>query len=113
MDDIALGSYGIENEGYFDPWALMTMFKIKAQELGVTFVHGDVYNMSHTISNKRKYYEGEERAAEADRLKERITEAHIYLHDGDVWPVDAAEFIIAAGPQSGGRLDVTDSYLHE
>ena len=47
MDGIALGSYGIENEGFFDPWALMTMLKIKAQELGVTFVHGDVYNFAH------------------------------------------------------------------
>ncbi len=31
----------------------------------------------------------------------RVIEAHIHLDDGDVWPVDAAQFVICAGPESG------------
>ena len=54
VDDIALGSLGIENEGSFDPWALLTMLKVKCQDLGVDFVHGDVYNFSHNINQGRK-----------------------------------------------------------
>ena len=54
VDDIALGSLGTENEGSFDPWALLQMLKIKCQDLGVTFVHGDVYNFSHDITKGRK-----------------------------------------------------------
>ena len=47
---MALASYGYENEGWFDPWALMTSLKIKAMDLGVTFVHGEVYNIAHKVS---------------------------------------------------------------
>lgn len=46
-DGIAGGSYGYENEGWFDPWALMTNFKFKAMDLGVHFINGDVYNIAH------------------------------------------------------------------
>ena len=39
---VALGSYGFENEGWFDPWALMAALRIKAQDLGVHFIPGEV-----------------------------------------------------------------------
>ena len=29
LDGIALGSYGYENEGWFDPWALMSALRLK------------------------------------------------------------------------------------
>ena len=32
-EGLALASYGYENEGWFDPWALLTALKIKAQDL--------------------------------------------------------------------------------
>ncbi|CAG2180261.1 unnamed protein product, partial [Oppiella nova] len=32
--DIALAAYGVANEGWFDPWALLMAFKAKAQSLG-------------------------------------------------------------------------------
>ena len=38
---------------------------------------------------------------EEKRKKNRAIEAHIYLEDGDVWPVTASHFVICAGPQSG------------
>jgi len=106
VDDIALGSLGMENEGHFDPWALLSMLKVKCQDLGVTFVHGDVYNFAHNIEmglKKDEFYEkGQEIQLETERIKEgKVQEAHIYLHDGDVWPVTSCEFVIAGGPQSG------------
>lgn len=126
VDDIALGSFGIENEGCFDPWALITMLKTKAMELGVTYVHGDLYNFYHegarrprrrriifncqfpvhiliyfSVDPYKVYTDDQELLAENDRLDRPIREAHAYLHDGDVWPMHAAHFIIAAGPQSG------------
>ena len=55
-DGIAMGSYGYENEGWFDPWALLTGLKMKAQELGCHFVEGEVYNLAHEI-NKNKVWE--------------------------------------------------------
>ena len=48
------------------------------------------------------YDKGDEMKLQSDALeKGRVKEAHIYLHDGDVWPVTSAQFIIAAGAQSG------------
>lgn len=38
---------------------------------------------------------------EEKRKSNRVTEAHIYLEDGDVWPVTASQFVICAGPESG------------
>ena len=38
---------------------------------------------------------------EEKRKLNRACEAHIYLEDGDVWPVTASQFVICAGPQSG------------
>ena len=55
VDDIALGSLGMENEGHFDPWALLTMLKMKCRDLGVTFVHGDVYNFAHDINHGSEF----------------------------------------------------------
>ena len=46
-EGIALGSYGYENEGWFDPWALLVALRTKAKYLGVDFVHGEVYNVAH------------------------------------------------------------------
>ena len=55
-DGIAMGSYGYENEGWFDPWALLTGLKMKCQELGVHFVEGEVTNIAHQI-NMNKLWE--------------------------------------------------------
>ena len=52
-DGIALGSYGYENEGWFDPWSLLCALKIKAMDLGVDYVHGEVYNMCQEAIDDR------------------------------------------------------------
>lgn len=58
--------------------------------------------VSSTVKKDEYYEKGQEIQLETERLKEgKVQEAHIYLHDGDVWPVTSCEFVIAGGPQSG------------
>ena len=106
LDGIALGSYGYENEGWFDPWALLSALRLKAIELGVDFVHGDVINVAHEINEEKAWKEEEwTKEAEADdeykRLENRAIEVHVHLPDGDIFPITSSVFVIAAGPQSG------------
>lgn len=41
-DGVALGSFGVTGEGWFDAYALMAAFRRKAQALGVTYLHDEV-----------------------------------------------------------------------
>lgn len=41
MSDVELGCYGLENEGWFDPWALLSLFKNRAVEFGAEYVNGE------------------------------------------------------------------------
>ncbi len=43
----------------------------------------------------------EEDIDEAQRLNNRVIEAHVHLPDGDVFPIHAGLFVIAAGAESG------------
>ena len=106
LDGIALGSYGYENEGWFDPWALMSALRLKSIQLGVDFIHGDVYNVAHVINNDKAWTQEEwtkeaELKDELRRLDNRPYEVHVHLPDGDVFPITSSQFVIAAGPQSG------------
>ena len=40
-ENIALGSFGNENEGYFDPWSLLTALKAKSIAQGVEYLDGE------------------------------------------------------------------------
>jgi FAD-dependent oxidoreductase domain-containing protein 1 len=42
VEDIELGSNGLDNEGWFDPWSLLNAFKRKATALGVQYINADV-----------------------------------------------------------------------
>merc|ERR1712168_558528 len=41
-DEIALATLGMQNEGWFDPWALLDAFKRKAISEGVQFIKGEM-----------------------------------------------------------------------
>jgi FAD-dependent oxidoreductase domain-containing protein 1 len=45
-DNIELGSFGHENEGYFDPWSLLMALKGKAISQGVDYIDGEVTSAS-------------------------------------------------------------------
>ncbi|CAH8507147.1 unnamed protein product [Schistosoma curassoni] len=42
VDDIEMGCYGYENEGWFDPFLLLKALKIKCHFMGVNYVVGEV-----------------------------------------------------------------------
>ncbi|XP_032328267.1 FAD-dependent oxidoreductase domain-containing protein 1 isoform X2 [Camelus ferus] len=41
-EGVALASYGLENEGWFDPWSLLQGLRRKVQSMGVLFCQGEV-----------------------------------------------------------------------
>ncbi|XP_020667007.3 FAD-dependent oxidoreductase domain-containing protein 1 isoform X1 [Pogona vitticeps] len=45
-DDVALASFGLEKEGWFDPWTLLNAFKRKAKSLGALEYCGEVTSFS-------------------------------------------------------------------
>lgn len=46
VGDIELGCLGLEKEGWFDPWSLLTLLKNGAQEKGVRFLDAEVVDFA-------------------------------------------------------------------
>jgi glycine/D-amino acid oxidase-like deaminating enzyme len=42
LSGISIGSFGLRNEGFFDPWALVNAMKKRAISLGVTYMEAEV-----------------------------------------------------------------------
>lgn len=53
VDGLAGASYGASNEGWFDPWSLLSCFRKKASSLGVEYVHGTVRDVVSDNGNAR------------------------------------------------------------
>lgn len=94
-DGIALGCYGLENEGWFDPWSLLMGFKHKAQNLGVEYVDGEVVNFEFQPRQDINV------VGVAEGTYEATNELIVKLNDGTVKRITFATCIIAAGAQSG------------
>jgi glycine/D-amino acid oxidase-like deaminating enzyme len=45
VEDLAGGSFGLANEGWTDPYALLQAFRRKARSLGVTYVNDEVVSL--------------------------------------------------------------------
>jgi FAD-dependent oxidoreductase domain-containing protein 1 len=120
IDGIAMGSYGYENEGWFDPWALLTGLKMKAQELGVHFVEGEVHNIAHEINDHKIWEDTIEDEIEDENLRlntRPVREVHVHLPNGDVFPFNTSLLVIAAGAESGhiaslAEMGMGESHLH-
>ena len=106
-DGIALASYCSEGEGTFDSFAFLTNLKLKLKEMGVDFVSGDVYNVTHEIPNEYVHDDNQttEEALEHEMtlLEQRPIECHVHLGsgDGDVWPLHFSQLILACGAEAG------------
>lgn len=46
-DGIELGCHGLEKEGWFDPWALLTGLKNKSLEYGAHYLHGEAVGFEY------------------------------------------------------------------
>lgn len=94
-DGVALASYGLEGEGWFDPWSLLQGLRRKVQSLGVFFSQGEVTRFI-TSSSRMLTRSGKEVT-----LK-RIHEVHVKMdHSLEYQPVECAIVINAAGAWSG------------
>ncbi|XP_071068512.1 FAD-dependent oxidoreductase domain-containing protein 1 isoform X10 [Dasypus novemcinctus] len=94
-EGVALASYGLEDEGWFDPWCLLQGLRQKVRSMGVLFCQGEVtrfVSSSTCMTNT---------SGEEVSLK-RIYEVHVKMdHSLEYQPVECAIVINAAGAWSG------------
>lgn len=86
-DGIVLGSYGVQNEGWFDPYALLVALKAKAQFFGTEFVHAEIIDFNFEYN-----------------LKTDESKCHYVVirePDGNVKHIEFSIGIIATGCNSG------------
>uniref|UniRef100_A0A146LL39 FAD-dependent oxidoreductase domain-containing protein 1 n=1 Tax=Lygus hesperus TaxID=30085 RepID=A0A146LL39_LYGHE len=99
-DGVALGCHGLENEGWFDPWSLLSAFKRKAVALGTEVVNGKV--TSFDFMNKSPIYNQYFAPGEYTHVEK----ANVKLEDGSVKSIKFSQLIVAAGCNTGevGKL---------
>ncbi|NXC53231.1 FXRD1 protein, partial [Aleadryas rufinucha] len=92
-EDVAVASYGLEDEGWFDPWTLLNAFRRKATSLGVQSCSGEV-RASH------------ECPAPPGTRDPRSVPSQIYMPDSlEYQPVACAIVVNAAGAWAGKLLE--------
>nr|XP_023700565.1 FAD-dependent oxidoreductase domain-containing protein 1 [Paramormyrops kingsleyae] len=94
-EGVKLASYGLENEGWFDPWSLLNAFRRKALSMGVYQCVGEVTGFrysSHSMST-----------TDGDMVAfKRIKYVNVRMPNSlEVQPVECAIVVNAAGAQSG------------
>ncbi|XP_053187904.1 FAD-dependent oxidoreductase domain-containing protein 1 isoform X2 [Scomber japonicus] len=94
-DGVALASYGLENEGWFDPWTLLNAFKRKAISMGVIPCCGEVTGFKHTTIMVRT-------ADDQQVGIRRIQSVRVQMPNSlEYQPVECAIVVNAAGAYSG------------
>uniref|UniRef100_UPI0037E77410 FAD-dependent oxidoreductase domain-containing protein 1 n=1 Tax=Semicossyphus pulcher TaxID=241346 RepID=UPI0037E77410 len=94
-EGVALASYGLENEGSFDPWTLLNAFRRKAISMGVIQCCGEVTDLKYTSSVMD--------TADGERLElRRIRSVKVQMPNSlEYQPVECAIVVNAAGAFSG------------
>ncbi|XP_070582051.1 FAD-dependent oxidoreductase domain-containing protein 1-like [Ptychodera flava] len=94
-DDLEIGGYGVNTEGWFDPWSLLDAFKRKAMSLGVEYVHGEV-----TGASVKEEKLSTDTADSANSSKIKYLEISL-PNSPEVVPLVCGTVINAAGPHAG------------
>ncbi|XP_065553443.1 FAD-dependent oxidoreductase domain-containing protein 1 isoform X2 [Lathamus discolor] len=98
-EDVAVASYGLEDEGWFDPWTLLTALRRKATSLGVLSCAGEVRGF---VTSAEDLMAPQGR----DLLSARIKRVHVYMQDSlEYQPVTCAIVVNAAGAWAGELLE--------
>ncbi|XP_072015362.1 FAD-dependent oxidoreductase domain-containing protein 1-like [Amphiura filiformis] len=102
-DGVALGSYGLENEGWFDPWSLLKGLRQKAVAHGCRFINGEVLDFNVLQPGKKDVPLEQHFAGDGRRVRGVKVKAEGY---DDVMDVNCAILVLASGWESGrmGRL---------
>ncbi|XP_033490572.2 FAD-dependent oxidoreductase domain-containing protein 1 [Epinephelus lanceolatus] len=90
-DSVALASYGLENEGWFDPWTLLNAFRRKAISMGVIPCCGEVTDFKYTTSRMM--------SGDGDQMDiRRIRSVKVQMPNSlEYQPVECAIVVNAAG----------------
>ncbi|XP_074417151.1 FAD-dependent oxidoreductase domain-containing protein 1 isoform X1 [Larus michahellis] len=98
-EEVALASYGLEDEGWFDPWTLLNAFRRKAISLGVQSCSGEVRGFITSASDTMP-------PQGPTPLTARIKYVHIHVPDSlEYQPVACAIVVNAAGAWAGQLLE--------
>ncbi|XP_063750469.1 FAD-dependent oxidoreductase domain-containing protein 1 isoform X2 [Eleginops maclovinus] len=94
-EGVALASYGLENEGWFDPWTLLQAFKRKALSMGVVQCLGEVTDFKYTSNIARN--------AQGDQVAQRrVRSVKVQVSNSlEFQPIECALVVNAAGAFSG------------
>uniref|UniRef100_A0A3B4WV82 FAD-dependent oxidoreductase domain-containing protein 1 n=1 Tax=Seriola lalandi dorsalis TaxID=1841481 RepID=A0A3B4WV82_SERLL len=94
-DGVVLASYGLENEGWFDPWTLLNAFRRKAISMGVIQCCGEVTDFQYTVNVMTN--------AAGDNVEfRRIKSVKVQMpHSLEYQPMECAIVVNAAGAFSG------------
>ncbi|CAL8109127.1 unnamed protein product [Calicophoron daubneyi] len=96
VEDVELGCYGYENEGWFDPWLLLKALRAKSHELGVNYVVGEVIEFeSSPYTNEISFPDMPGRPPVIGRA---LREAVVALPDGSKSNITFGMVVNAAGP---------------
>ncbi|KAK7496987.1 hypothetical protein BaRGS_00011723 [Batillaria attramentaria] len=93
---VEVGSYGLEGEGWFDPWLLVKALKQKNISLGVKYVTGEL-EAFETQEEREKYSEG----GGPDRPHKSLVNALIRTRDDKLYSTKFAMVVNCAGPWAG------------
>ncbi|KAJ3656076.1 hypothetical protein Zmor_015178 [Zophobas morio] len=94
VSDVELGRLGLERQGWFDPWALLSVLRYGASNLGAQYIQAEVVDFMFT---ERHDYIGE---GMEDNSYEALHEAVIKMPDGEHRSIEFAYCIIAAGVET-------------
>ncbi|KAK4880220.1 hypothetical protein RN001_008366 [Aquatica leii] len=95
VDDVEVGCFGLEKEGWFDPWALLTILKRGAINLGAEYIQGEAVGFSFK-TQQDIYMDGALTGS-----YEGLDAVQIKLPDGETKSIKFAYCVIAAGAESG------------
>ncbi|XP_038146305.1 FAD-dependent oxidoreductase domain-containing protein 1 [Cyprinodon tularosa] len=94
-EGVVLASYGLENEGWFDPWTLLNAFRRKAISLGVIQCFGEVTNFKYTTHVRMTANDEQIDVRRIKSVKVQMPNSMEYQ------PVECAIVVNAAGAFSG------------
>ncbi|KJH42878.1 FAD dependent oxidoreductase [Dictyocaulus viviparus] len=106
FDDVILGSLGLENEGTFDTWQLLSAIREKNITLGVQYVKGEVegFQFERRSSRADPHAMEDHEIADQEKLRsQRITAVLVrpQMTDSSARPIRCHLIVNAAGPWAG------------